>query len=96
MPNDLLNIEELNNLSEEERKYAIEILKEFSKSGSSEKLNKIVYEDYEEIPVTIEEFLHNPLYLGKALINEEGKFTVFPYWEDKLKDILSVFIEAIK
>lgn len=94
MPNDLLDIKELNNLSEEERKYAIEILKEFSKNGSSEKFNKIIYEDYEEIPVTIEEFLHNPLYLGKALINDEGKYTVFPYWEEKLKDIFPNNIET--
>lgn len=94
MPNDLIDLKELENLSEEERKYAIEILKEFSKNGSSEKFNKIIYEDYEEIPVTIEEFLHNPLYLGKALINDEGKYTVFPYWEEKLKDIFPNNIET--
>ena len=87
MPNNLLEIEELNNLSEEERKYALEILKEISKNGTSEKLNRIVYEDYEEIPVLIGEFLHNPLYLGKALTNEDGRWTLFPYWEECLKKI---------
>lgn len=87
MPNNLIDLEELKNLSEEERKYAIEILKEFSQKGTSEKLNKIVYEDYEEIPVTIEEFLHNPIYLGKALTDEEGRWTLFPYWEECLKKI---------
>ena len=87
MPNNLLEIEELKDLSEEERKYALEILKEISKNGTSEKLNKIMYEDYEEIPVLIEEFLHNPLYLGKALTNEDGRWTLFPYWEECLKKI---------
>ena len=87
MPNNLIDLEELKDLSEEERKYALEILKEFSQKGSSEKLNKIMYEDYEEIPVTIEEFLHNPIYLGKALTDEEGRWTLFPYWEECLKKI---------
>lgn len=87
MPNNLVDLEELKDLSEEERKYALEILKEFSQNGNSEKLNKIMYEDYEEIPVTIEEFLHNPIYLGNALTNEDGRWTLFPYWEDCLKKI---------
>lgn len=86
MPNDLY-FKELESLSPEERKYAIEILKEFSSKGSSKKLNDLLYDDYSEIPVTIDEFLHNPNYLGKALTDEEGRWTVFPYWEDCLKKI---------
>ena len=86
MPNDLY-FKELENLSPEERKYAIEILKEFSSKGSSEKLNDLLYDDYSEIPVTIDVFLHNPNYLGKALTDEEGRWTIFPYWEDCLKKI---------
>lgn len=87
MPNNLIDLEELDNLSEEERKYALEILKEFSQKGSSEKLNNLIYSDYEEVPVSIEEFLHNPIYLGKALTDEEGRWTLFPYWEECLKKI---------
>lgn len=82
-----INIEELKDLNEEEKKLAISILKEITEKGSSKEYNKLLYEDYEEIPVTISEFLHNPIYLGKALINEEGKFTIFPYWEKVLNDI---------
>ena len=57
------------------------------KKGSSKKFDDLRYADYEEIPVDIYTFLHDPNYLGKGLINEEGKYTVFPYWEKKLKEV---------
>ena len=81
------NLEELNNLSEEEREVALQILKQYSETGSSNIYNQLLYEDYDEIPVTIEEFLHNPKYLGNGLIDEEGRFTLYPYWENLLKEI---------
>lgn len=81
------NFVELDELTEQERQYALQILKELSNDGKSEKYNDLLYWDYEEIPVTIKEFLHNPMYLGKGLINEEGKFTVYPYWEETLEKI---------
>lgn len=85
---DIKNIpEELKGLSEKELKYALEIISQFSKEGKSDVLDKLKYEDYREIPVDIETFLHDPYYLGKALINDEGKFTVFPYWERLLKKL---------
>ena len=77
----------LNNLSEDEKKFALEILSELSSSGTSEKYNKLLYADYEEIPVNVETFLHDSKYLGKGLTNEEGKFTLYPYWEEVLKKI---------
>ena len=73
------NLVELETLNEEERRVAVEILNQFSKNGNSELYNNILYNDYEEIPVDIETFLKDPLYLGNGLVNEEGKFTVFPY-----------------
>lgn len=81
------NFEELDSLTEEERKLALKILEEYNANGASLTYNKIMYEDYEEIPVDIETFLHNPKYLGKALIDSEGRFTVYPYWVDTLKKI---------
>lgn len=81
------NLVELETLNEEERRVALEILNQFSKNGNSELYNNILYNDYEEIPVDIETFLKDPLYLGNGLVNEEGKFTVFPYWLDVLKKI---------
>ena len=86
MSNDSIN-SILDTLSEKERKYALEILKEYSDKGSSETYNNLLYEDYEEVPVDITEFLHNPIYLGKGLVNDEGKFTVYDYWVDTLKKI---------
>lgn len=81
------NLAELENLSKEERKIALEILEQFSKNGNSELYNNILYKDYEEIPVDIETFMKDPIYLGKGLTDEEGKFTIFPYWEKVLKQI---------
>lgn len=76
----LENIEELKNLSEEERKVALEIMQQFSISGQSKLYNDLKYADFDEIPVDIETFLHDKRYLGSGLIDSEtGKFTVFPY-----------------
>ena len=81
------DFKELNNLSEKERELALEILKQMSSEGSSSLYNDLMCADYEEVPVDIDTFLRDPKYLGKGLVNEEGKFTVFPYWVNKLKEI---------
>ena len=78
---------DLSKLTEEERQAVAQILNEVSKSGTSKKMNDILYEDYKEIPVDIETFIHDPYYLGRGLTNAEGKFTLFPYWEELLKKI---------
>lgn len=87
MPNSFEQFDELKNLSEEERNVVLSILKEYSEEGHSKQLDDLITSDYEEIPVDIVTFLKDPRYLGKGLVNEEGKFTVFPYWVDKLKSI---------
>lgn len=80
-----LNIEEYNDilkdLPEEERKAVLSMLKDIADKGYSEQYNEILYDDYEEIPVDIHTFLHNENYLGKGLTDEEGRFTLFAYWE---------------
>lgn len=93
MLNTTLN-DKLNLLSDKEREYALQILNELSKNGKSNKFEQLLYEDYEEIPVNIETFLHDPQYLGKALTNEEGKFTIYPYWEKTLKDIFPTNLDT--
>ena len=93
MANDF-NFKELEGLSEKEREYAISILKEISKDGNSKKYDNLIYGDYSEIPVTIDEFLHRPQYLGRALLSDDGKFTVFPYWEEVLKKIFPTNIDT--
>lgn len=93
---DYTTLEELNGLSEEEKEVAIKILEEYSNKGVSSKFNSLLYEDYEEIPISIKEFLHNPEYLGKGLTDEEGRFTIFPYWENLLEQIYPDPLQAPK
>lgn len=78
---------DLSKYSEEERKAIMKILDEVSATGASSTMNDILREDWKETPVDIETFLHDPYYLGKALIDGEGRFTVYPYWENLLKKI---------
>ena len=77
----------LNNLSEAERDEVLKILSEISSNGASNKYQSYLYKEYEEVPVDIDTFLRDPKYLGKGLVNDDGKFTVFPYWVNVLKKI---------
>ena len=70
--------EKFKNLSEEEKKVAIEILKQYSQDGKSPILDDLKYADFEEIPVDIHTFLHDKKYLGNALYDQDGRFTLFP------------------
>ena len=81
------NEEILKGLSEKERNEVLKILGELSKDGKSDTYNKLLYADYDEIPVDVETFLKDPRYLGKGLIDAEGRFTVFPYWVETMKKI---------
>ena len=87
-----INLDQLNNLSPEERALALEILKEYSQEGYSTLLEELKYSDFEEIPVDIMTFISEEKYLGRGLysVDEftgERKCTVFPYWLEKLKEI---------
>lgn len=87
------NFEELEGLSPQERELALKLLSDIS-DGNTSSYHNLLYEDYDEIPVTIEEFIHSKKYLGNGLINSEGKFTIFPYWEEKLKEIFPTNIDT--
>lgn len=87
------NFEELEGLNPQERELALKLLSDISE-GDTSNYHELLYEDYDEIPVTIEEFIHNRKYLGNGLINSEGKFTIFPYWEEKLKEIFPTNIDT--
>ena len=84
----------LDKLSPKEREAALKILEEMGKNGSSKTLDSIKYADYAEIPVDIETFLHNKMYLGNALYDQDGRFTLFPYWEEKLKEIFPTNVDT--
>lgn len=74
-------------LTEEEKKEVLKILNQISSNGNSTAYNTLLAADYDEIPVDIETFLKEPKYLGRGLVDNEGRFTVFPYWVDTLKKI---------
>lgn len=74
-------------LSEKEKQLALSILSDYSKDGKSETFDTMRFNDYEEIPVDIDTFLHNPTYLGSSLVDNEGRFSVYPYWVDTLHKI---------
>lgn len=89
-----LDLSALSDLSEAEQQLALKILQEYADTGTSQQLNDLLLEDYAEVPVDIETFLHDPDYLGKGLTTDEGKFTVFPYWEDMLKKLFPTNIST--
>ena len=75
----------LDNLTEEERKEVLKILNQLSVNGESKSYNNLLYSDYEEIPVDIETFLKTSKYLGRGLIDDEGRYIginwVNRYWQ---------------
>lgn len=75
------------NLSEQEKKTVLKILKEFANEGVSKTYTDLIYADYKEIPVDIETFLTDDKYLGKAWKDAEGKVKLYPFWLGELKDI---------
>lgn len=81
------DIQQLNNLSEAEKKLALQILNEMTSSGQSQKYTELLYADFTEVPVDIITFIKDPNYLGKAWHTPSGKCKLFPYWEKKLKEL---------
>ena len=82
-----IDLSVLNGLSPEERSLALNILKQYATDGKSDLLATLKYQDFEEIPVDIHTFLHDKRYLGNGLYDKDGRFTLFPYWEEKLADV---------
>ena len=78
---------DLESFTDKEKELFFKILSEYKDKGNSNSYENLLAEDYEEIPVSIHEFLHNKKYLGKGLTDEEGRFTLFPYWEQLLEKI---------
>lgn len=77
----------LEGLPEEERKVALEILKQYSEKGRSDIYDSLIYQDYREIPVDIETFLTDDRYLGIPSKTIDGKSKVYPFWMKKLKEL---------
>ena len=73
-----------NTCSEIEKEYLLKILKEFSDYGESPTYETLWLEDYKEIPVTIDTFLDDPIYLGEVT---NGGSSIYPYWRKAMHDI---------
>ena len=84
----------LSNLSEAERSYALQILDEIAREGSSCKLDKLKYAEYEEIPVDIETFITDDRYLGQAWKDASNKLKLYPFWLERLKELFPTNIDT--
>lgn len=79
--------EQFDELSQDEQKLVLQILEEFSNTGFSQTLNDLYESDFKEQPVDIITFVLDPAYLGQAWHLPNGKCKLFPFWENKLKEI---------
>ena len=75
-----------NSCYDNEKKIFEKILKEVSKKGYSETLEKIWLMDFVEVPVSIDRFLNDPYYLGET--NDNGNM-VYPFWRKTLNEIFT-------
>lgn len=82
MKNNNMDLDLLSKLNLQEKQIVEQILNQVSREGNSDKLTDLYYEDYEEIPVDLETFLSDPLYLGNYTNN--GK-DIYNTWKEELK-----------
>ena len=75
------NLDVLSTLTNEEKLKVKEILAQISDKGKSKELDNLYYDDYEEIPVDLETFLSNDLYLGNY--TNHGK-DIYETWKKEL------------
>ena len=74
-------------LSEKEKEMAMQILDDLSKNGKSKMYDELLYADYAEVPVDIMTFISDDRYLGAAWKDDEGKIKLYPFWQEKLKEL---------
>ena len=70
--------------SDSEKSLLLQILEEFSLSGKSYTYENLWLQDYKEIPVDLDTFLCDPLYLGPVTRNGEA---IYPFWKEALHKI---------
>lgn len=71
----------LRGLSKEEQAAVIQILKEQEQSGISQSYDNLISADYDEVPVSVQEFITNPKYAGNYLQ------TYYDFWKEQLINI---------
>ena len=75
-----------NSCSVMEQKQLMQILQEISVKGYSSTLETIYLADFTEVPVSIDEFICSPYYLGNVTRNGDG---IYPYWKQTLRKIFN-------
>jgi len=75
-----------NSCSIAEQKLLKSILEEMSVHGYSQTLEQTWLSDFREVPVSLNQFLDDPDYLGHA--TDMGK-SVFPYWRQMMNDLFN-------
>lgn len=70
----------------DEQKILIQILQEIADTGESTTYRDIWLQDFKEIPVSIDEFICSPEYLGNTNRNGEA---VYPFWRDTVREIFN-------
>ena len=85
-PEQIKNIskDEFSKLSPENKELVLKILSEYKDTGTSQTLKELWEVDYAEIPVSIDEFIENPYYIGKSTRCGE---TIYPYWRNVYRKI---------
>lgn len=91
--NNNLDLSALNNLSPQEREFALKVLGEYA-NGSSKLFNELKYAEYSEIPVDIETFLTDNRYLGQAWKDAGGKLKLYDFWMERMKELFPTNIDT--
>lgn len=91
---DISKFKQLDGLSEQEKKIALQILSQYANSGQSKLFEDLKYADFEEIPVDIETFITDDRYLGRAWKDAGGKLKLYPFWMERLKELFPSNLET--
>lgn len=70
----------------QEKQLLRQILEEISLTGDSETYEKMWLADFKEVPVSIDQFICDPYYLGS--VNRNGD-AVYPFWKQTVRDIFN-------
>lgn len=84
--NNLTSLPQIQNLNEEESRLFYALLSASSNSSSVDlsPIEELYKVDYDEVPVSIDEFLREEKYLGKVFNHGES---IYPFWRQTLHDI---------
>ena len=80
----LRDLPQIKNLNEQESELFYSLINASKNTDSLNPIETLYKIDYEEIPVSIDEFLENDHYLGKVFDNGNS---IYPYWRSRLREI---------